>query len=136
MPGFEIDETFMYKFIKFGVVGFTGMLIDFGITFLCKEIFKVQKFVSNAIGFTVAATVNYIFNRIWTFRSTNPEMLREFSDFFVISLIGLGINSLVLWFLVSKCKWNFYFAKLIAIGVTTIWNFFANYLYTFSNLHA
>ena len=120
------------KFIKFGVVGFSGMLVDFGITYLFKEVFKVQKFVANAIGFLTAASSNYLFNRIWTFQSDNPDVAMEFGKFFFVALIGLGINSLVLWVLNTKFKLNFYFAKLLAIIVTTFWNFIANYLYTFT----
>ena len=56
----------------------------------------------------------------------------EYSQFIVISLVGLAINSFVLWILTDKLKFNFYIAKLGAIGVTTVWNFFANYLYTFA----
>lgn len=122
-----------YKFVKFCVVGFSGMAVDFGFTWLCKEKLRIQKYIANAIGFCIAATTNYFLNRIWTFESQNPEVLTEFSNFFIISIIGLGINSLVLWILVSKFKMNFYLAKLIAIIVTTLWNFVANLLYTFNN---
>lgn len=120
------------KFIKFGIVGFTGMLIDFGITFLLKEKLNVQKYVANAAGFITAASTNYIFNRVWTYHSNNPRIMHEYSTFIIIAAIGLGINSLVLWFLVSKYKKHFYLAKLIAIGITTLWNFAANTIVTFS----
>ena len=120
------------KFIKFGIVGFSGLLIDFGITYLLKEVLKVQKFLANAIGFLTAASSNYILNRVWTFQSTNPDVAVEFGKFFFVSVIGLGINSLVLWVLNVKFRLNFYFAKLLAIIVTTFWNFIANYLYTFT----
>jgi len=123
---------FFWKFVKFGAVGISGMAVDFGVTWLCKEIFKIQKYVANAIGFTLAATTNYIFNRIWTFESQDPEIAVEYTKFFIVSAIGLGINTLVLWFLVSKFKMNFYLSKLFAIGVTLIWNFLANYFFTFA----
>ncbi len=120
------------KFIKFGVVGFTGLFVDFGLTWLGKEKLKIQKYVANAIGFSAAATSNYILNRIWTFKSHNPQIAKEFSSFILISLIGLGINTFVIWFLVSKTKMNFYIAKVIAIVVVTLWNFLANLLITFN----
>jgi putative flippase GtrA len=50
----------------------------------------------------------------------------------IVSVIGLGINSLALYILTDKLKWNFYFSKLIAIAVTTIWNFLGNMLFTFA----
>lgn len=124
--------AFFYKFLKFGVVGFTGVFVDFGITYLAKEKLHIQKYIANAIGFCTAATTNYFLNRIWTFESTNPKVMVEYTEFFIISLIGLGINTLVLWLLVSRFKMNFYVAKIFAIGVVTIWNFFANALITFN----
>jgi putative flippase GtrA len=123
---------FIWKFIKFGTVGLSGVFIDFGITYVCKEWIKIPKYVANAIGFTVAASSNYLFNRIWTFQSSNPQVAWEYTQFLIISLIGLGINTLVLWILVSRYNKPFYLSKLFAIAVVTLWNFFANYFVTFA----
>lgn len=127
-----MNQAFLFKFIKFGLVGFSGVFVDFGITYLAKEKLNIPKYIANAIGFIVAATSNYVLNRIWTFQSKNPEVVVEFTEFFIISLIGLGLNTLLLWILVSKFKMNFYFAKVFAIGLVTIWNFLANLLITFN----
>lgn len=127
-----LTKTMLYKFVKFGVVGFSGVFVDFGITYLLREKIKIEQFLANAIGFSVAATSNYILNRIWTYQSQNPEVIVEFSKFFLFSLIGLAINTLILWLLVKKGKWNFYLSKLFAIGVVTIWNFVVNTLITFA----
>lgn len=127
-----LNKAILLKFIKFGVVGFSGMIVDFGVTFLCKEKLRIQKYVSNALGFTVAATTNWMLNRIWTFSSNNPQILGEYVRFFGVSLIGLGINTLILWLLTDKIKWNFYISKVGAIGITTIWNFLANNYFTFA----
>lgn len=120
------------KFIKFGVVGFSGLFIDFGITYLAKEKLGIPKYVANAIGFISAATSNYFLNRVWTFESHNPEMMLEYSQFILISLVGLVINTMILWLLVSRFKMNFYIAKVFAIAVVTVWNFFANLFITFN----
>jgi len=120
-----------YKFLKFGIVGASGMIIDFGLTYLFKEIIKIQKYVANAIGFTAAAITNYFLNRIWTFHSTDPEVTMQFLKFFFVSLAGLGINTLILYTLVSKYKQNFYFSKLIAIAIVMLWNFTINFIFTF-----
>ncbi len=128
---FILTRELVNKFIKFGVVGASGVIVDFGFTFLGKEILKIQKYIANSIGFTIAASSNYLLNRIWTFHSQNPEIGIEYSKFILISLIGLGINTFILWTLVSKMKWNFYVSKLFAIGVVTIWNFVFNMIFTF-----
>ncbi len=127
-----LTEEFFYKFLKFGLVGFSGLFVDYGFTFICKEWLKIQKFISNSIGFTLAASSNYVLNRIWTFNSTNPDIALEYTEFLVISLIGLALNNLILWLILKKFKINFYLAKLFAIAVVTIWNFLANALFTFS----
>ena len=105
---FILTRELVNKFIKFGVVGASGVIVDFGFTFLGKEILKIQKYIANSIGFTIAASSNYLLNRIWTFHSQNPEIGIEYSKFILISLIGLGINTFILWTLVSKMKWNFF----------------------------
>ncbi|NLO52367.1 MAG: GtrA family protein [Bacteroidales bacterium] len=124
------QETVFGKFIRFGIVGFSGLIVDFGFTWLTKEKLKVQKYVANAIGFTLAATSNYYLNRVWTFQSQNPEIAIEFSQFLLISIIGLAINTLILWLIVTRLKFNFYLSKVFAILVVTMWNFFMNLYYT------
>lgn len=126
-----IDHLLLLKLIKFCVVGFSGVFVDFSTTWLLKEKVGINKYVANSTGFLVAATTNYFFNRVWTFHSQNPEIVTEYFSFFGISLIGLGINNLILYLLTEKWKLNFYLSKLFAIGVVTIWNFVMNYLVTF-----
>ncbi len=129
---FILTKALIFKFLKFGIVGFSGVFVDFGFTFLCKEVLKWNKYVSNAVGFICAATSNYILNRIWTFGSENEEVVSEYAQFMLVSLIGLGINSLVLYLLNEKLKWNFYICKIFAIGAATLWNFIGNLLFTFA----
>ena len=129
---FVIDKLLISKFLKFSIVGCSGMIIDFGITYLCKEILRINKFISNGIGFILAATSNYFLNRIWTFNSQTEDIGVQYIQFMIVSSIGLAINSLSLYFFNEKLKWNFYLSKLVAIGITTIWNFFGNLLFTFA----
>lgn len=125
-------EAFFLKFIKFSLVGFSGIFVDFGTTFVCKEILKIQKYVANTLGFILAATSNFFLNRIWTFHSTNPNVMMEFTRFFLIALIGLMINLLIIWAMNGKLKVNFYISKLAATVLVTLWNFLINAYYTFA----
>ncbi|MFH1296424.1 MAG: GtrA family protein [Bacteroidota bacterium] len=126
-----LTTSFLLKFVKFGIVGFSGVIVDFSITFVCKEYLRIQKYLANAIGFTIAATTNYLLNRVWTFESHNPNIMLEFTRFFVIALIGLGINSAIVWAMSGKLRVNFYLSKLVATIVVTLWNFLINAYYTF-----
>ncbi|MET4083454.1 putative flippase GtrA [Pedobacter sp. UYP30] len=121
-----------YRIIKFGLTGFLGMAIDFGATWLFKEKIKINKYVANAIGFSLAVTNNYFINRIWTFQSTNPHLGTEFSKFIFVSLVGLGLNTFIIYlFHQRKDGINFYLAKFFAIVIVFVWNFLANWLFTF-----
>lgn len=126
-----VDNLLIGKFLKFCVVGFSGTAVDFGVTWLCKEKFGWDKYLSNSIGFILAATNNYIWNRIWTFQSTSSEIPLEYGKFLIISIIGLIINNLVIYLLHGKLKLNFWLSKIVAIAIVTIWNFTMNYLFTF-----
>ena len=126
------NPDLILKLIKFCVVGGSGMLIDFGCTWVLKERIKINKYIANSVGFILAATSNYWLNRIWTFQSHNQQITHEYLSFLIISLVGLGINNPIIYLLNDKLKLNFYLSKLLAIGVVTIWNFGMNYLFTFS----
>ncbi|MEJ2880016.1 GtrA family protein [Pedobacter sp. GR22-6] len=126
------NRTFFFKFIKFGLVGFSGLLVDFGVTYLCKERLRIPKYISNSLGFLVATGSNFTLNRYWTFNNHDPNTVIQFGKFFVVSLVGLAISNSLIFLLHEKLKWNFYFAKVCAIVLVSLWNFFANYLYTFT----
>ncbi len=127
-----IDKLIIAKFVKFCVVGFSGMIVDFGVTWILKEKLKANKYFANSTGFVLAASTNYLLNRIWTFESHNKQIATEYFSFFAIALVGLGLNNLIIWLLSDKMKLNFYIAKVFATGVVTLWNFGMNFLFTFS----
>lgn len=122
------------KFLKFCTVGFSGLAIDFGVTYLAKEKLKFNKYVANSLGFSIASTSNYFLNKVWTFHDTNPDAITQFSKYIFIALIGLLLNNLIIYLLVNKKEVTFYWAKLIAIGIVVFWNFIANYNFTFVTL--
>ena len=125
------NQTLIVRFLKFCLVGGSGVVIDFGITYLAKEFLKLNKYVANSLGFICAATSNYILNRTWTFGSNDPDIAMQYLQFFGFSLVGLAINNLVIYLLHGRVKWNFYIVKLIATCVVTFWNFSMNYIFTF-----
>ncbi len=129
-----MNNDMLWKFLKFGVVGFSGVFVDFGITWLCREKIKLNQYLANSTGFLCAVISNYILNRIWTFHSQDPSVMMQFSKFLLASLIGLAINNGIIYLLNERGKVNFYVAKLVATGVVTLWNFWANYTFTFNGL--
>jgi putative flippase GtrA len=126
------DKVLLAKFIKFCLIGFSGMIIDFGITWLLKEKVRLNKYIANSSGFILAASSNYLWNRWWTFNSGNIHILAEYFSFLLISIAGLALNNFIIFILNDRVKIGFYFSKLIAVGAVTMWNFILNYLITFS----
>ena len=119
------------KFIKFGLVGCSGLVIDFSITWICKEKLLINKYISNALGFLFAVTSNYFFNKYFTFQDTNNQLATQFLSFLIISIIGLLLSTSFLYLLQKNTKLNFYVCKAIVTIIVFFWNFTANSLYTF-----
>jgi putative flippase GtrA len=120
------------RFIKFGLVGLSGVVIDFSVTWICKEQFRCNKFLSNAAGFCCAVISNFLLNRCWTFHGNTLPVTGQFTKFLLVSVSGLLINNLILYGLMKYLKRNFYFLKLVVIGLVFFWNYFANFLFTFN----
>ena len=119
------------KFIKFLTVGLSGTIIDFGITYICKEKLVVNKYISNSLGFSIAAISNFFLNKYFTYQSNSSEIETEFYWFMGISIISLLIYNGIVWIGINKLNFKFYSSKMLAIFFITFWNFFAHLLITF-----
>jgi putative flippase GtrA len=126
-----MHKFFSLQILKFGLVGVIGMIVDFSITWLCKEKLKFNKYLSNSLGFCFALLNNFILNKYWTFQQSNENINTQFLKFAIVSTIGLVINNLILYGLNKYVKANFYFLKLLTIGIVFFWNYFMNTLFTF-----
>ena len=92
-----LTKELFWKFVRFGVVGFSGMIVDYAFLFLFVKLCGLPDLLANAFSFTLAASSNYFLNRIWTFRSPEEQVGKEYLKFFLVSLVGLGINTLTIF---------------------------------------
>lgn len=134
LPSLNTELT--KRLFKFGIVGFSGILIDFGSTYFLKENIGVNAYLANSIGFCLAAFSNYLLNRVWTFKDKNNLILQQFGMFFIISLIGLVLNNILIYVLNTYLGLSFYIAKFLAISIVFFWNYFANAKFTFRKKEA
>jgi dolichyl-phosphate beta-glucosyltransferase len=76
-------------------------------------------------------TVSYGFNRVWTFRSRESLVRRQFPRFLAVSTIGLILSAFFIHLLVIRMSVH----PLISNGITSVivltWNFLANKYWTF-----
>jgi len=128
----EINIAFLFKFIKFVIVGGISFIVDFGVTYIAKERIKLNKFVANTLGFCISATLNFNINRLWTFKSVDADIQMQFIRFICIAVGGLLINNLIVYYLTEKRQLNFYGSKFIAVFIVTFYNFTMNNLITFA----
>lgn len=126
--------AFWLTFIKFFVVGGVGFGFDFLVTYILKEKWRLQKFTANTIGFFVGVVFRFFANKYWSFQNTNPNWGKQILQFGLVALIGLAIVNGIIYLLHDKLGLlNFYKAKIVAMIIFMIWNFTANYLWTFSS---
>lgn len=126
-----IQNKSFRQFIKFSIVGASGTAIDWIFYFICTRWLGIYYLLAKAISFILAAVNNYIWNRTWTFRSQEKRVFREFSKFFIVSIIGLGVNTFIMYLMVDRFKLYDFWGLIVATAIVLIWNFFANKLWTF-----
>lgn len=113
------------QIMKFGLVGVVATLIDYAIMVLLTELFKINPLISAAISFTISVIFNYIASVKWVFdvdKEKNSKT-KEFVVFITLSIIGLGINELVMWILDKEFGIHYMISKIVATGVVMCWNF-------------
>lgn len=124
------------QFIKFGVVGASGTVVNFVIYHLGLHV-RLAVWLAYAIGFIVGGVNNYYWNRRWTFRSQGHPW-KELGQFITVSAVALGISEFVIVLadrhlpampLRNSAAW------LLATTVGMGWNFFGNKFWTFRHTH-
>ncbi len=148
------------RFLKFVVVGIIGAVIDLGTTNVLLATILVPKSpddvsparIAASIGFTLAVTSNFIWNRYWTYPdSRSRPLLWQIFQFFIVNLIGLGIRYLTIGWLeppfgsalgsafhsmssetIAKLATNG--AVLVALVIVMLWNFFVNRYWTYNDV--
>ena len=99
-------SNLLNQIVKFGFVGVLCFVIDFGLYKLCNFI-GVPYLISGFIGFTVSVIVNYLLSMKFVFeRREDMSRKREFIIFVILSVIGLGINELLLFIGIDGIYFN------------------------------
>lgn len=132
--------------IKFGIVGFTGTLVDFIFYKFFINYFGIPPATSKGFSTEVAIINNFFLNHTWTFRhrKTNTSVFQKFGIFNLVSLGGLAIavvivkilhevygNGFINVFGRDIAYNNFYF--FATIPPVMIWNFLINHFVTWKH---
>ena len=119
------------QLIKFGLVGGIAFLIDYGIMVFLTEVFKIPSLISAAISFTVSVIFNYIASVKWVFdvdKEKNSKT-KELVVFILLSIVGLGINELIMWIMDKEFGIYYMISKIVATIVVMCYNFITRKLF-------
>lgn len=111
------------QLFKFGLVGVIAAIVDIGVLVVLKELLKIDVLVSSAISFSVSVTVNYLLSMTFVFKSKKQSKLKEFIIFVLLSIGGLCLNQLILWFGVRFTSVYYLLIKVLAMIIVPIYNF-------------
>lgn len=119
------------RFFRFGLVGFSGVFVDLAVFHLLDE-WGIGLASSTIISAEFAIINNFLWNDFWTFGDISRhqpgkrQRLRRLLKFNLVCLAGVILQALIVSFLYDFLNVNKYAAKLMAILVVTIWNFWLN----------
>ena len=117
-------QNLIKQIMKFGVVGALAFVIDFGTMTSLTEVFGVPYLASTTIGFIVSVIFNYLASMRFVFaHKEDMSRRREFIIFIVLSVIGLGLNDLLMFLGVDLVGIDYRITKIIATAVVMVYNF-------------
>ena len=141
--GSRLAAPRLRQFIKFCVVGGSGVFVDMGVLFLLADprCLALNLTLSKICSAVAAMTSNFVWNELWTFRPSPPPstlqrfntptrttsgVFKRFLVFNGICGIGIGLAVLLLHLLHTWLGWHLYVSNFLASIVVTFWNVCVN----------
>lgn len=120
----------IFRFIKFGLVGVLNTLINW-ILFILLNSFGIYYIISNVIAYSISTLNSYLWNSKWVFKYSGDNVKETSVKFIVLNIIGLTLNTIILYLLVDIVGLNKLIALVITTGIVMILNYFINKLWVF-----
>lgn len=120
------------RFFRFGLVGLSGLFVDFAVFYLLRTQLGLPIARSTMLSAEVAVVNNFLWNDLWTFRDVSRKQpgkrqrFQRFLKFNLICLAGIILQALVVSLFHDAFGVNEFASKLLAIAIVTFWNFWIN----------
>ena len=124
------------EFIKFCVVGGSGVFVNMGIYVLMTRLMGFVYYIASPIAIELSVLSNFTWNDIWTFkkREASAPWIKRLVRFHVVASVAGLVNYLALLGLVSVLGVWDVLANLIGIGLGMLVNYFMNSLWTWKEI--
>jgi len=119
-----IQNKSFIQFVKYLIVGGFCTIIDISLLYTLVTFIGLNYLIASIISFIISAIINYYLCVNWIFSiRVFKKYYQEFSYYIIISLIGLAINTLLIWSFTEFLGFYFIISKIFAAGGTFVWNF-------------
>lgn len=99
-----------------------AFLIDYSFLFIFAKLIGINDLLSAAFSFTISLTFNYLLSTKWVF-DAKKQTTKEVIIFVILSIIGLGINEVLIYFETTKMNMDVMIIKLFATVIVMVYNF-------------
>lgn len=118
------QEKLLIQIFKFGIVGGIAFVIDYVSLIVCKEVFHLNTLLAAAIAFTISVIYNYLASVKWVFDvNKEKDEKTNFIIFIVLSIVGLIITEIIMWFGTDVLKISYLIIKIVATAIVMVFNF-------------
>jgi dolichol-phosphate mannosyltransferase len=119
------------RFVRFGVVGLSGVFVDFPIFWALVYVAHVYDLIAILPAYAAATIWNFTLNDRWTFRDRRENTVwTRAGKYGLVSLPPLAYRLATYWPLTHISGYEKWLAYAIAIIVGMAWNFGVNFLWT------
>ena len=144
-----IDWLHGFRYIRFGIVGASGTVVNLAVLYACQEyllrfieVDRHRLYASLAAGIAVSTVNNFTWNRLWTWsdrqhataveegqRLRKRSLLAQLGQYAAASWVGIGLQYVLALWLAHFLP--YLLATVIAIVIASVSNFIANDRWTF-----
>ena len=118
------------RFLKYGIVGALGLIVDMGIFYLLHKMLGMNYIVANIISSSLAVIHNFILNSHFTFK-VKDKLIKRFVSFYLIALVGMALSSGLLALMIDGFRMDSMIAKMISVLIVAMIQYFLNKKLTF-----
>src|SRR5262245_16714992 len=120
------------QFFLYLIIGALSFFVDIG-TFIVLRAIEVPVIPASVMSFSLATAANYLLCVVLAFERGRFRRSIETLRFLIVVLIGLGLNTLLVWCFVYRFSIHPTAAKIVAVPIVLIWNYLGRRLLVFSN---